>query len=189
MYRAVTWCAMQRGIPLSDEEALSALARTMTFELDPRNGGTLLVNGLPPNPELRGPAVDAAVSEVSAHPEVRAELVRRQQELANAHCVVMVGRDIGTTVLPCAPLKLWITASPEVRASRRSEENGVREDALERIETRDAIDSGRVSSPLRRAADAIVVQTDRLTPAQAQAQALDAVHQEVARQGSSTRSG
>ncbi|HEX8919499.1 MAG TPA: (d)CMP kinase, partial [Chloroflexota bacterium] len=115
------------------------------------------------------PEVDAAVSLVSAHPGVREVMVRRQRQLAANSNIVMVGRDIGTTVLPTAPAKLWLTASPETRAERRlvEQEAGfggtTPEEVVAGLAHRDTYDAGREASPLRQANDAIVIETDGKT--------------------------
>jgi len=185
MYRAVTWSALRQGIPLSGGEDLTALAARTIFSLGPE--GSLSVDGRPAGDELRSAQVDAAVSEVSAHPGVRSKLVARQRELASGHCIVMVGRDIGTTVLPDAPVKLWVTASVEERARRRFAEHrpGVEpaldEPTLQLMRERDAYDSGRQTSPLRRAADAVEIHTDRVSPEEALRGVLRVVHCQLER--------
>ena len=184
MYRAITWMALKEGIPLSDAVALAELADRANFSLSPN--GRLLVNGVPAGDELRVPEVDAGVSEVSAHPEVRSRLVARQRALAEGRCIVMVGRDIGTTVLPDAPIKLWVTASIEERARRRFSERipGAPPDdaeVLRRMRERDAYDSARPASPLRRADHAVDIHTDGVSPGQALEEALTVVAATVGR--------
>ncbi|MCS7207697.1 MAG: (d)CMP kinase, partial [Dehalococcoidia bacterium] len=119
MYRAVAWAAWQRGISPSDGDALTALANTLTIELvngpDPR----WLVDGQDVTPFLRLPQVEAIVSQVSAVPGVRRALVARQRALAQEGNIIVAGRDIGTVVLPDAPLKVFLLASVETRAMRR----------------------------------------------------------------------
>jgi CMP/dCMP kinase len=167
MYRAVTCLAIHVGISPSDEFALARLADQTEFASSV-DGTELLVNGRPTDGTLRTPAVDALVSEVSAHPAVRHILVAKQRAFADDRCVVMVGRDIGTTVLPSAPVKLWITASPEERARRRVKEGLTGSDDISveemarRIRARDALDASRPVSPLVKAEDAVVIETDRL---------------------------
>lgn len=180
MYRGVTLNALEHGVSPADGPALAALARTMTFDLG-GPGGSLLVNGRPAGVELRSPRVDAAVSRVSSHPEVREIMVHRQRELAALGCIVMVGRDIGTVVLPDADVKLWIVASPGERARRRLQEHlpgaaGLSLAETEaRIRARDALDAGRLMSPLRRPGGAVDIDTDGQTPAQSIRLALNAI--------------
>jgi cytidylate kinase len=174
MYRACTWRALEEGISPRDEAALGALAAAIDFALEPPTVAdgrqyTVLVDGADVTWAIRSPEVERAVSEVSKVAAVREAMVARQRRLAAGRPVVMVGRDIGTVVLPDAPLKVYLTASPEVRAARRLAELRARgQDAplfelLADIRRRDAIDSGRENSPLRAAPDAIVVQTDDLS--------------------------
>jgi cytidylate kinase len=175
MYRALTWLALQRGIDLTDGPRLGQLARETSIEITPPHIAdgrqyTVLVNGRDVTWDIRSPEVDQYVSQVSAHPEVRAVLVARQQELANARSVVMVGRDIGTVVLPHADLKIYLTASAEERARRRLRELATRDPAaipsfdalLADIQRRDFIDRRQ----MRPADDAVLVATDNLTAEQ-----------------------
>jgi cytidylate kinase len=181
MYRAVTFLALESGTDLSDGAALQTLTENTVFDLTAVPGEYLLVNGTAMRGQLRRPEVDGAVSQVSAHPEVRAVLVARQRELAAHGCIVMVGRDIGTVVLPTASVKLWVTASPRTRALRRNRERDGQhleemvQREMARILERDRVDSGRAVSPLRQAADAIVVETDGISPDVAIARAVAVV--------------
>ncbi|MGB2710014.1 MAG: (d)CMP kinase, partial [Conexibacter sp.] len=174
MYRAVTRLALERNIDPRDEPALGALARDarMTLEAGPPDAPEatrIRVDGLDVTDELRLPDVGMAVSLVSRVPAVREEMVAHQRRLAETGAVVMMGRDIGTVVLPDAPLKVYLDASPEERARRRYEELRAagRETTLERerdeIAHRDAIDSERAVSPLRPADDAVVIDTNGLS--------------------------
>lgn len=178
MYRAVTLKALLDKVPTGDESRLGQIARHLDFDLSPRG---LLIDGVPVGPELHSAEVDSVVSEVSAHPTVRAALVRRQREMAGADPIVMVGRDIGTTVLPNAPVKLWLTASDAERARRRLQdqpEHLVREGqdaALSRLGLRDRYDESRTHSPSQRAPDAIFVDTDGQSPEQVFEHALAAI--------------
>ena len=119
MYRAVTWAALQREIDLADETAVTQLAQDIQIDILPveaeRDGRhyTVLVDGQDITWQLRSPQVDANVSLVSSYLGVRQEMVQRQRAFGNRGAVVMVGRDIGTVVMPDAPLKLFITASAE----------------------------------------------------------------------------
>lgn len=176
MYRTVTREALERGVSIADGDALAALACSLSFTLGGPEEG-LLIDGQTPGPEIRTPAVDAAVSEVSAHPQVREALVQRQRTLAADRNIVMIGRDIGTVVLPDATIKFWVTASPEERARRRSleEASGLKTGMLEAIRARDRKDAGRAVAPLLQPPDAVVITTDELTPREALDRALDAL--------------
>jgi cytidylate kinase len=173
MYRAITWLALRRGLDLEDGEALGQLASETSMALPDHgaaSGTTLLVNGTPLGSELRRAEVEQAVSVVSRHPQVRRALVERQREIAAQGRVVIAGRDIGTVVLPDAPLKVYLDAVPRERAQRRRRElaqqgNAVPLEAvLEGLLRRDRLDSERAVSPLRPAADAHIVDTQGLTP-------------------------
>jgi len=164
MYRSVAFAALRRGIDPADVDPVGKVAR----DLDLRMGddGTISVDGVDASIEIRGPEVTRAVSIVASNPEVRKEMRRRQREWATKHGGgVLEGRDIGTVVFPDAELKVYLDASPEVRASRRSRE--VAELAYETVATdlarRDALDQGRADSPLREAADAVVIDTSDLS--------------------------
>ena len=166
MYRAATLAAMERGVQTSDAAALGAVAESLRVALD---GSRLIVDGADVTDRLHSAAVDRNVSAVSAHTGVRRALVRRQRSVAQAGAVVMAGRDIGTVVLPDARLKVYLDASPETRARRRFAERlaaGADADlARELRETmrRDRLDSERADSPLKPAADAVVLNTDDMT--------------------------
>lgn len=178
MYRAITALAHRQGVSPADGTMLARIARETQFDLTPGSADSLLVNGQEVGDEVRTPGVDADVSAVSAHSELRQVLVERQRELARRGGIVMVGRDIGTIVLPRADVKLWVTASARTRAVRRNLERAEPHDdaaverEMARIEARDERDSSRRVSPLRKADDAIVVETDALTPREAAALAL-----------------
>ena len=167
MYRAVTLEALRAGIDPSDGQRLAQVARRLQFDFGPSG---ILVDGKPAGRVIRAPAVSAAVSEVSAHPAVRRELVRRQREMMSTGGVVAEGRDIGTVVAPDADVKVFLTASPGERARRRHQElekAGVRVGyaKLKRdLELRDALDSKRAVSPLRPADDAHLIDSTGMTP-------------------------
>ena len=174
MYRAVTQAALARGIAISDEPAVSELAAAIHIDVmaptvDDGRQYTVLIDGEDVTWALRTAAVDANVSPVSAYPAVRAALTRQQRRIAAQGRVVMVGRDIGTVVLPEAPLKIYLDASPEERAHRRWLELQQRgQDAdlaaiLEAMRARDAYDSTRKTAPLRAAGDAIIIDTSGLS--------------------------
>src|SRR6187549_2295469 len=126
LYRAVTWLALARDVSASYPHAMRGLVDEV--ELAPDAQGRLarvLVDDVDHTDDVRGPEVDAAVSAVSAIPELRAALLQRQRDLAAAGGIVMAGRDIGTVVLPDADLKLFLDASVEERARRRTDERGI----------------------------------------------------------------
>ena len=158
MYRSVAFAALGHGVDPTDGEALAKLASGLDIQL----GERVLVDGIDATGAIRGPDVTAIVSTVSAHPAVRAEMVRRQRSWASEHGGgVAEGRDIGTVVFPDADLKVFLTASEEERARRRQRDdrapdvNAVAAD----LARRDALDSKRAASPLRPADDAVVIDT------------------------------
>jgi cytidylate kinase len=158
MYRAVTFAAMRRDLPLGDIAAIGRLAREASLDVSERG---VLVEGSDVTAAIRTPEVTAAVSRVAANSEVRAEMRARQQQWAAAHGGgVIEGRDIGSVVFPDAELKLYLTASPRTRAQRRVAEAGGNVDEIEAaIAARDHHDSNRADSPLTRADGSIVVDT------------------------------
>jgi cytidylate kinase len=173
MYRAVTWAALERGIPIEDEEAVTALAEQLRIEVTEPTAAdgrqyTVLADGVDITWAIRTPAVDAHVSPVSTYAGVRRALVAQQRRVAAGVAVVMVGRDIGTVVLPDADLKIYLDATVEERARRRwreMEERGKEVDyraVLESMRRRDQIDSSRDVSPLRAAEDAALLDTTHL---------------------------
>lgn len=160
MYRGVTFAALRRGIDPADADVVARLAEQVELELSP--DGTLTVDGVDATIEIRGPEVTRAVSLVAANSAVRRELVRRQREWAELRGGgVLEGRDIGSVVFPDAKLKVYLTASPEVRAERRSKEVTDLDYATVAadIARRDAADQGRDDSPLAEAEGALVVDT------------------------------
>jgi cytidylate kinase len=173
MYRAVTWGALQRGIAISDEAAVTRLAETAQIDVRPptQDDGRacdVLLDGADITWETRRPEVDANVSPVSAYRGVRQALASQQRRIGLRGRVVMVGRDIGTVVLPEADLKIYLDASAEERARRRYEEirrRGEKADyeaILSGVRRRDEIDSTRAFSPLKAAADAVILDSDKL---------------------------
>lgn len=183
MYRAITWAALHHHIDPADEAAVSALAETVRIDILPPNENdgrqaTILVDGTDITWEIRTPKIDAHVSLVSSYPGVRAVLTRQQRDIARRGSVVMVGRDIGTVVLPNADLKLFIEASVEVRARRRYEERIARGEPadydaiLTAMVRRDQLDREKPISPMVPADDAIIINTDNLSPEAVMARAL-----------------
>jgi len=165
MYRAVAFEAIRRGIDPEDAPTVGALARQLDIEVDER----VLVDGTDATVEIRGPEVTRAVSAVAANPEVRRELVLRQREWVEKRGGgVVEGRDIGTVVFPEAEVKVYLTASSEARAGRRTRE--MLEHDYDQVAAdmarRDQIDSTRSTSPLVVADDAVEVDTTHLTAEQ-----------------------
>jgi len=167
LYRAVTWLALRRHVRATDSAGLQTLATKVELAAD--DAGRLarvMVDGIDRTADVHIPPVDAAVSAISAVPELRAALLQRQRELAAAGAIVMAGRDIGTVVLPDADLKLFLDASVVERARRRAEERGLdasgsEADAiLAALRRRDELDATRAVAPLRPASDARIIATD-----------------------------
>ena len=158
MYRGVTWAALRDGVDLADEVAVGVIAETANIEV---TLDAVTVDGTDVTRAIRGPEVTAGVSIVAAQSRVRAEMRRRQRSWGEERGGgVIEGRDIGTVVFPDAVAKLFLTASPRVRAERRVNESGGDVDEVERsIRERDRIDSTRADSPLSESSDAIVIDT------------------------------
>jgi len=180
MYRAVTWLALNRGVELTAAAELVTLAERAELKIvdDPR-APAIFADGTDVSVEVRGSQVTTAVSTVSAVPGVRAAMVRRQREIIGAGGIVVEGRDIGTTVAPDAPVKVFLTADAATRAQRRSRQDGTDQvpaqvaDTQADLARRDAADSTRVASPLQQAADALVVDSSALDVDQVVAAVLD----------------
>lgn len=177
MYRAITWQVLQQGIAVGDEAAVTALAENITIDVRPpsRQDGRacdVVVDGRDITWETRASAVDANVSPVSAYRGVRAAMSEQQRRIGQRGQVVMVGRDIGTVVLPEADLKIYLDASATERARRRHEELRLRgveaemHEVLSSVLERDRIDSTRDVAPLRVAADAVLIDSESLSPDQ-----------------------
>ncbi|MCL4459299.1 MAG: (d)CMP kinase [Chloroflexi bacterium] len=174
MYRTVAWLTLQEGVDPADREAMAQIARTVRIKVthptvaDGRQY-TVLADEQDATWQIVSSQVDAVVSVVSAYPEVREALIEQQRAIARAGGVVMVGRDIGTVVVPDADLKIYLEASPAIRARRRYEQ------ALQRGEKvsyatvladlcrRDKLDSERSIAPLQPAADAVIIRSDDLS--------------------------
>ena len=174
MYRAVTFAALRRGIDPADADDVASLADAVEMTLD---GSSVVVDGVDATVEIRGREVTAAVSAVAANARVRSELVRRQRAWVATHGGgVVEGRDIGSVVFPDATLKLFVTASPRVRAERRVAEIGgdVTEVEASIIE-RDRKDSTRADSPLTETSDAVTVDTTGLSVDEVVARVLELI--------------
>lgn len=166
MFRAMTWWLLQEGIDVSDVAAVAAAAGGPRIEsgTDPL-GPTITVDGVDVSVEIRGDDVNAAVSPVSAVPEVRARLLDLQREVIGSGGIVVEGRDIGSVVWPQAELKVYLSADPDARAARRAAEEGGSDVALtqESLLERDRIDSGRATAPLTMADGAVHVDSTHLS--------------------------
>ena len=158
MYRGVTYAALQQNIDTNDASAIGDLSRRIIFMITET---TLHVDGVDATAAIRGDAVTAAVSAVAANPIVREDLRTRQRQWVSEHGGgVVEGRDIGTVVFPDATLKVYLTASPRVRAERRVAQSGGDVNAIAAaIAERDHQDSTRADSPLREASDSVTVDT------------------------------
>ncbi len=185
MYRMVTLAVLRAGVDPEDADAVAKLASTVQMSVEHHAGGDrYLLAGEDVSAEIRGDEVTRTVSAVSSVPAVRTRLVALQQQMANEPGnVVVEGRDIGTVVLPDAPVKIFLTASAETRARRRNDQNvvaGLADDyqgVLADVHRRDHLDSTRAVSPLRAAADAVIVDTSDMTEAQVIAHLLTLVKQ------------
>ncbi len=177
MYRAVTWAALLKSTDMSDERAITELAKACEIDIRPATvedgrDSDVLLDGADITWDIRRREVDANVSQVSAYRGVRQALTVQQQRIGKRGRVVMVGRDIGTVVMPNAPLKLYLEASAEERARRRHLERQARgqesdyDEILKAVKRRDEIDSSREVAPLCAAPDAIVLQSDNLNAEQ-----------------------
>ena len=173
MYRAITWLALARGIDIHDEAAVTRLAEDAQIDVAPASkpdGRVLdvLVDGQEITWEIRSRKVDENVSLISAYRGVRRALSQQQRRIGQRGNIVMVGRDIGTVVLPEADLKIYLDATAEERARRRYDEIRARggnteyESILKRVKERDRIDSTRDVAPLKAAEDAVVLDSDQL---------------------------
>lgn len=174
MYRAVACEALETGVPIDDEPAISELAEGLDVDVVPASVDDgrqfdVLINGKDRTWEIRSNEVNGSVSEVSVYPGVRVAMTELQRKIASKGRIVVLGRDIGTVVLPDADLKIYLDASIEVRAQRRLLEELSRgntldlEKTIEMLRHRDVIDSTREHAPLKAAEDAILINTDHLT--------------------------
>ena len=185
MYRAVTLYSIENGIFQGNDIDTERLRKEIdnihiSFQLNPETGRPdTYLNGVKVEKEIRGMEVANRVSPIAALGFVRRAMVAKQQEMGKAKGIVMDGRDIGTVVFPDAELKIYVTASPEVRAQRRLDELKAKgevasfEEVLENVKTRDHIDMTRVESPLRKADDALELDNSHLTIAEQKAWLLE----------------
>ena len=159
MYRAVTWAALQAGLDPNDAVALTRWIPALDIVCGEENGrSTIRIYGKDPEPFLRDPEVNGAVSAISAVPEVRRVLVQQLRRYAQLGNVVMEGRDIGSVVFPETPFKFYIDACEKVRARRRSAQG-----ETDAIAARDAYDSSRSTAPLKISNDSIVIDSSTMT--------------------------
>ena len=174
MYRAVAFQALKEGIEIADETAVTCLAERIAIDIQPATSEDgrqfdVMINGEDHTWDIRTAAVNATVSEVSVYPGVRRAMTVQQRKIAEKGKIVMIGRDIGTVVLPDAELKIYLDASVEVRAQRRYIEDlshgkdACLEDVVESLRHRDEIDSGRAIAPLMPADDAVIIDSDQMT--------------------------
>lgn len=170
MYRGITWAALNKSIDLNDEKRLTTLAyQTSITPLSSETGNRLLIDEEDVTDQLRSPEVESVVSIVAKVGPLRVALVEKQRQLAIKGKIVMMGRDIGTVVLPDAILKIFLTASIENRVERRHNElinsgrNTTYNKVLLDLRKRDQIDTERLHSPLKYAKDSIEINTDELT--------------------------
>ncbi|MEJ2051130.1 MAG: (d)CMP kinase [Calditrichota bacterium] len=170
MYRAVTLKALEEEISVRDINKVAQLAEKVKIEFGKNNQKTIIyLDGKDVSDDIRAPRIDQQISPVAANPEVRKVMVKKQQEMGRHGGVILDGRDIGTVVFPKAELKIYMLASVEVRALRRKremEQKGLEID-LDKIENdiryRDRQDMGRSHGPLKKAEDALEIDTTRLT--------------------------
>ena len=191
VYRSLAWAASETGTDPADESAIVALAANLQLVCKVRENDTALieVNGQVVNEELRTEETGELASKIAKIPTVREELLAMQQRAARLPGLVADGRDMGTVVFPEALLKVFLTASAEVRAQRRFEQLQLKgfdvsiARLLEAIQTRDARDSSRSTSPLKPADDAIVIDTSELSIEDVNSQVLDLIKHRLALSG------
>ena len=185
MYRMVTLAVLRAGVDPTDADVVGQIGSTAEMAVDYKpTGDRYCLAGEDVSTEIRGDEVTRTVSAVSSVPAVRARLVKLQRAMAEGPGnVVVEGRDIGTVVLPDAPVKIFLTASAETRARRRNDQNiatGLPDDyevVLADVRRRDHLDSTRAVSPLRAAADAVVVDTSDMTEEQVIAHVLELINE------------
>ena len=185
IYRTIGYAAFSKGVDPKDGEAAAALLPELEIGLHYGEDGLqhMTLNGADVTDQIRLPEISLYASAVSAHPAVRAHLLEMQRKLARENNVVMDGRDIGTVVLPDATVKIFLTASPEARATRRWKEYQAKgidtpyEEVLADVKQRDYQDTHRAAAPLKQAEDAVLLDTSELDFEQS----LDAMKQIIAK--------
>lgn len=185
-YRSVAWVMHREGLDADDKQVAAGVAAALEIQISPdparASGQRVVVNGHDVHDELYLSAVEAIVSDVARHPEVRRVLLPKQRETLRAGGVVVAGRDAGTVVWPQAEIKIYLDALPEVRARRkyREQEDAAGESDYEQIlllmQNRDRIDTGRKTAPLRVPEGALVIDTDALDAEAVAAQIIAAYH-------------
>ena len=184
MYRAITWIALQRDLNLRDEALITELAQKAQIDIRPPSMADgracdVIIGDKDVTWDMRDGEVDANVSVVSAYAGVRQALSEQQRRIGMRGRIVMVGRDIGTVVLPEADLKIYLDASAEERAKRRFDEIIARgekadyDEILRKVIERDRIDSTRAVAPLRPADDAIIIDSDKMNAEQVVARVME----------------
>jgi len=187
MYRAVALKAIREGIDTKDEVALSKMVKDIDIKIDYKDGQQkVYLDGEDVTGDIRTPEVTVGSSNVAVFPDVRKKMVELQREIASSNSVVMDGRDIGTHVLPNAEVKIFLTASAEERAKRRYEELKEKgalkqtfEELVREMEYRDKNDSSRKVSPLKKADDAILLDTSGLSIEESANKILDIVRTRI----------
>lgn len=186
MYRAITWLALVNNIPIQNESAITKLAEEVDIDIrqpsvqDGRSAD-ILADQQDVTWQIRQPQIDANVSILSAYPGVRKALMLQQRKIGQRGSIVMVGRDIGTVILPEADLKIYLDASVEERARRRYQELLERgeyssyDNILHAMRKRDEIDSTRLIAPLKPAPDAVILNTDGLSADQVLEQVMEII--------------
>ena len=188
LYRTIGYYVFNKGIDPKTEEAVTAVLPEIKVGMTYGEDGLqhMLLNDEDVTNEIRLPAISMYASDVSAHPPVRAFLLEMQRQLAHTYNVVMDGRDIGTVVLPDAQVKIFLTATPEVRAKRRQLDLRQRgtdepfEKILQEIQERDWNDSHRAAAPLKQADDAVLLDTTELTFQESEAALLNIIQEKTA---------
>lgn len=185
IYRTVAWRAIEAQLDLDDAAAIAEMAASLRFDFKRDEGGenTLICDGRAMGNEIRTPEISLASSQVSSHPELRQALLQIQRDLGERASSVLEGRDIGTVVFPGAEVKIFLTASNEIRAQRRVDQMRERGESAElakvlaEIVERDRRDSERATAPLKRADDAVDLDTSALDIDQVVARILEIVAQ------------
>ncbi|MEZ5591117.1 MAG: (d)CMP kinase [Gammaproteobacteria bacterium] len=187
LYRLTALAAQQHTTALDDEIALAAIAQALNVQFSSTDSGgeRIELNGMDVTPDIRSEHAGQAASQVAALPSVRTALLERQRAFRQPPGLIADGRDMGTVVFPDAPLKIFLTASPEVRAKRRYKqliEKGISASLAtlaQDIAERDTRDAQRAVAPLRPAADAIILDTDTLTIAAVRRHVLDLIERKL----------
>lgn len=188
MYRAITWAALHNQVAIEDETRVKQLAQLTAIDIQPPSLDDgrqcdILADGVDITWEIRTPEVDRNVSLVSSYAGVREALTLQQRKIGERGQIVMMGRDIGTVVLPDADLKIYLDASPEVRAQRRHAEilergeDSDQDQVLDGMYKRDKFDSTRKIAPLKPASDAVIIRSDNLNEEQVLEQVLSIIYQ------------